>query len=511
MTETARAADMQDAMAELRRRLGEVNDLESAAALLHWDQSTYMPAEGAAARGRQLATLTRLAHERFTDAAMGELLEKLRPYEESLEYGGDEASLIRVARRHYERATRLPTAFVAQAAAHQSETYDVWTKARPANDFSMVQGHLAKTLELSRRYSEYFPNREHVADPLIDMADYGLKTETVLRVFAQLREELAPLAEAICRQKPAQDGCLHESYPAEAQLAFGKEVVRRLGYDFSRGRVDLTHHPFMTKFSLGDVRITTRVKENDLSEAIFSTIHEAGHALYEQGISRELEGGPLADGTGAGVHESQSRLWENVVGRSRGFWQYFYPKLQAAFPARLRRTGLEEFHRAINKVSRSLIRTDADEVTYNLHVMIRFELELELLEGRLSVADLPEAWRRKYREYLGIEVPDDRDGVLQDVHWYMHYIGGCFQGYTLGNLMGAQFYEAAVGARPEIPDEIVQGRFEALREWLTENVYRHGAKFTTMELLERVTGKGLEVGPYMRYLRTKYGALYDLP
>jgi carboxypeptidase Taq len=314
---------------------------------------------------------------------------------------------------------------------------------------------------------------------------------------------------AITAQPPADDGCLRRPTPEADQLAFGLEVIRRFGYDFERGRQDKTHHPYMTKFSLGDVRITTRVREDDLSDALFGTLHEAGHALYEQGFRRDFEGTPLAEGTSAGVHESQSRLWENVVGRSRGLWEHFYPRLQARFP-HLQAVPLDTFYRAINKVERSLIRTEADEVTYNLHVMIRFDLELDLLEGRLAIHDLPETWRARYQRDLGIASPDDRDGVLQDVHWFSGVIGGVFQGYTLGNILSAQFYDAAVAARPEIPAEIRRGEFDALLGWLREDVYQHGSKFTAAELVQRATGGPMSIEPYLRYLWNKYQPLYGL-
>ena len=290
----------------------------------------------------------------------------------------------------------------------------------------------------------------------------------------------------------------------------GERIIRQFGYDFERGRQDKTHHPFMTKFSLGDVRITTRVKENELGDALFSTMHEAGHAMYEQGIRMDYEGTPLASGTSAGVHESQSRLWENIVGRSRPFWEYWYPQVQATFPEQLGAVTLDTFYRAINKVQRSLIRTDADEVTYNLHVMLRFDLELEMLEGTLEARDLPQAWHERYQSDLGIDPPDDRDGVLQDVHWFGGIVGGVFQGYTLGNIISAQLFEAATQAHPGIHDEIAQGQFGTLHGWFKEQVYQHGRKFTAPELIERVTGGPLRIEPYMRYLRTKYGELYSI-
>ena len=500
---------MKESLEELRRRLIEVNDLQSAGALLRWDQATYMPSGGAPARGRQLATLSGLAHQKFTDPAVGRLLDALERDTASLPYDSDDAALIRVTRRDYEQAVKVPAEFVAELNRHAAVCFQAWTEARPANDFAKVRPLLEKTLELSRQYSTYFPGAESPADPLIELSDYGLKASTIRKIFSGLRERLVPLVRAIGERPLADDRCLRHAIPAERQLAFGLDVIRRFGYDFTRGRQDLTHHPFMTKFSLGDVRITTRTRENDFTDSLFSTLHECGHALYEQGIRRDLEGTPLAGGTSAGVHESQSRLWENLVGRSRGFWKHFYPALQKAFPE-VANVPLETFYRAINRVERSLIRTDADEVTYNLHVMLRFGLELDLLEGRLAIKDLPEAWRSRFRESLGIDVPDDRNGVLQDVHWYSGPIGGVFQGYTLGNILSAQFFAAAVKAVPAIPAQIEAGEFGALHAWLRDHVYQHGAKFTAAELVERATGGPMSIEPYMAYLWNKYQPLYDL-
>jgi carboxypeptidase Taq len=293
-------------------------------------------------------------------------------------------------------------------------------------------------------------------------------------------------------------------------LAFARDVIEQLGYDFQRGRQDLSPHPFTTWFSVDDVRITTRVDGDRFGNALFGSVHESGHAMYEQGIDPAYEGTPLVNDVSSGMHESQSRLWENIVGRGRSFWQHFYPTAQAAFPEQLSRIPLDTFYRAINKVQRSLIRVDADEVTYTLHIIIRFDLELDLLEGKLAVKDLPEAWNARYASDLGVSPPGDADGVLQDMHWYSGEIGGAFQGYALGNIMGAQFYQAALAAHPDIPDQIAQGHFETLHGWLQENIYRHGAKFTSDELLQRVTGGPLDAGPYIRYLQAKYGELYRL-
>lgn len=394
---------------ELKTRLLEVNDLEMAGAVLEWDQQTYMPPGGAEARGRQMATLARLAHEKRTDPAIGKLLDELQPYEESLAYDSDDASLIRVARRDYEKNTKVPGEFIAELYTHSAAAYNAWIEARPANDFPKMEPYLEKTLELSRQLAEFYPGYQHIADPLIDMSDDGMQASSVRALFADLRQELVPIVQAATAQ-PADDAALRQPFPETDQIRFGLEVIKQLGYDFNRGRQDKTHHPFMTKFALGDVRITTRFQDNDMREGLFSTIHESGHAMYEQGIRMDLDGTPLAVGTSAGVHESQSRLWENIVGRSRGFWEVFYPRLQATFSAQLGQVDLDTFYRAINNVERSLIRTDADELTYNLHVIMRFDFELDMLEGKLAVRDLPEAWRERFKADLGITPPDDRDG-----------------------------------------------------------------------------------------------------
>lgn len=488
----------------------EVYDLKYIEALVTWDEATYMPPGGAAARGRQTALLGRLSHEKFTEPVIGHLLDELKPYEESLPYDSDEASLIRVTRREYERALKIPPKFMGEFYQHISNSFNTWVRARPENNFKALEPFLERTVDLSRSLADFFPGYEHISDPLIEMVDYGMKATTLRKLFANLRRELIPIVQTITAEPLIDDTCLRQNYPQAEQLAFGLEVIRQLGYDFNRGRQDLTHHPFQTAMSLGDVRITTRVDENQLSEALFSTIHEAGHALYEQGICTELESTPLGTGTSVGVHESQSRTWENLVGRSRAFWEYFYPRLQAKFPGQLKGVALETFYRSVNKVQRSLIRTDADEVTYNLHVMIRFDIELALLEGNLLVRDLPEYWHVRYQADMGIRAPDDRDGVMQDVHWFDGTVGGAFQGYTLGNILGAQFYAKALQAHPEITQEMASGNFDTLHHWLVENIYQHGSKFTAQELVERVCGEPLSIEPYISYLKAKYGELYNL-
>jgi carboxypeptidase Taq len=499
-------------LAELKQRLQEMADLGAAGAVLGWDQATYMPAGGAAARARQGATLARLRHEKATAPALGRLLDSLAAHAERLPDDADDARLIRVARRDYEKAVKVPADFMARWSALGSAGYDAWTRARPANDFAAMRPFLEKALDFSRRYAGYLGPYDHIADPMIDDLDEGMTVAKVRRLFGELRAGLVPIVRAITEQTPADDSCLRGSFPESRQLDFSVAVIRRFGYDFERGRLDKTHHPFCTRLSAGDVRITTRVRENDLGDALFSTLHEAGHALYEQGVDAAFDGTPLGSGASMGVHESQSRLWENLVGRSRGFWEHFYPPLREAFPEQFKAVPLETFYRAINKVERSLIRTDADEVTYNLHVMLRFDLELDLLEGRLAVKDLPEAWRARFREDFGIAPRDDRDGCLQDVHWYGGAsIGGAFQSYTIGNILSAQLYAAAVETHRGIPQETAQGRFGTLHGWLRGRLYRHGRKFRPEEIVRRATGSPMTIAPYIAYLRAKYGELYRLP
>jgi carboxypeptidase Taq len=498
-------------LAELRHRLAEIGDLGSAGALLGWDQATYMPGRGISARSRQSALLHRLAHEKATDPALGRLLDELAPYADRLPYDSDTASLIRVARRDFDRAVRVPAEYVERANAHGSAAFDAWTRARPADDFAAMVGFLQRGLDLSREYAEFFAPYGHVADPLIDDADQGMTTGSIRSLFAELKRELVVLVRALSDQPPIDDRCLRGRFDRVAQLEFNRSVAAQMGYDFGRGRLDETHHPFCTKLSIDDVRITTRAYEHDIGQALFSTIHEAGHAFYELGIDAALENTPLGRGTSSGVHESQSRLWENLIARSHAFWKHFYPQLQRTFPDEFARVDLDAFHRAINKVERSLIRTDADEVTYNLHVMLRFDLELELLEDRLQVRDLPEAWREGMRAVLDIEPTDDRDGCLQDVHWYSGGIGGGFQSYTIGNILSAQFHAAAIRAHPGIPEDIATGNFRTLHRWLRDHVYRHGRKYSPSELVERATGSPMNVEPYLAYLRRKFGELYRLP
>jgi carboxypeptidase Taq len=495
---------------ELTQRLQAIEDLHGAQAVLTWDEATYIPRGGVEARGRQVALLSSLAHERLADPAIGRLLDSITPWAEAQGSDSDAAALARVVRRDHDRATRVPPQFVQRLAEHSARSYHAWEGARPANDFAAMRPLLETTVELSRELASFYPGYAHPYDALVDLAEDGMTVAAVRALFTELRARLVPLIEKIRARPEPDDACLSGNFPEAVQQSFGETIVRAFGYDFSRGRQDKTAHPFMIKLGRGDVRITTRYRADCLSDGLFSTLHEAGHAMYEQGIDDALDGTPLFHGTTAGVHESQSRLWENVVGRSLPFWTHWYPRLKRAFPNALNGADVDAFYRAINKVAPSLVRTDADEVTYNLHVMMRFDLELAMLEGSLSVADLPDAWRERIESDLGVTPADDRDGALQDVHWYGGIVGGAFQSYTLGNVMSAQFFASARRDVGDLDAQIGAGEFGPLREWLTEHLYRHGRKFTAAELVERATGEPLSIAPYLAYLESKYGALYGL-
>jgi carboxypeptidase Taq len=501
---------MHPKLQQLKSRLSEVDNLNEANAILSWDQMTFMPPGGADSRGRQTATLEKLAHEKFTDPEIGKLLEELQPVAKELPPDSADAALIRITTHDYEKALKIPSSFTAKFSEHNSKIYSVWAKARAERDFKLVAPLLEKTLDYSRELANFFPGYQHIADPLIDDLDEGMTVAIIQPLFQKLRAGLTPLVQQITSLPLTDDTCLHREFPEADQLSFGLKVAKKMGYDFNRGRQDKSPHPFTTSFSIGDVRITTRVKTNSLAESLFSTIHESGHALYEQGINPDFDGTSLATGASMSIHESQSRLWENLVGRSRNFWLYFYPQIQELFPNQLRNVSSEVFYRAINKVERSLIRTEADEVTYNLHVMIRFDLELEMLEGKLAVKDLPEAWNSRYFKDLGVIPTDDSVGVLQDMHWYSGTIGGYFQSYTLGNILSAQFFDAAVKAFSGIPAEIAAGNFDHLHGWLREHIYQYGHQFTAQDIITRATGRPLDLEPYLQYIRNKFGEIYHL-
>ena len=495
---------------ELKARLAEISDLERAAAVLGWDQQTYMPPGGTAARSEQLATLSKLAHQHFISDEMGDLLEASAQETDGMDHGSDEASLVRVTRRDYQKARRVPSELVAELARVTTLATETWTQARAQSNFSLFAPHLERIVALEIRLAEALGYDERIYDALLDQYEPEMKTAQVEAIFAEIKPQLVQLAREIAEhQDQVDDKVLHRSYDEQAQWDFGVEIIKSFGFDFQRGRQDHSAHPFTTGFSPDDVRITTRFESNFLSPALFGTLHECGHALYEQGVSPALARTPLDGGSSLGFHESQSRLWENLVGRSHPFWKFAFPRLKERFPRQLADTDLEGFYKAVNRVQPSLIRVEADEVTYNLHIMLRFDLENALLEGKLRVKELPQAWNAKIEEYLGLTPPDDAQGVLQDIHWSGGMLG-YFPTYALGNLISVQLWGQVLQEIPDLPDQIESGRFEALRAWLREKVHQHGRKFTPVELLQRVSGSTLQAEPYLAYIRSKFSDIYGL-
>jgi carboxypeptidase Taq len=501
---------MGERLEELRRQFGVVADLEAAAGVLSWDQQTYMPPGGAQGRAMQLATLGRLAHEQLVSDEMGAALAAAESEVEGLDPDGDEVRMVRRARRDFDKARKVPSEWVAEFRRVTTLAYQVWEKARAESDFKQFRAPLEQIVQLRRDYAEFFAPFEHVYDPLLDDFEPGMKTAEVKAVFGELRpEQISLVREIVERGTPVDDAVVHQQFDEQKQWDFGMEVATALGYDLERGRQDRTVHPFTSGFGTGDVRITTRFDQSFLNTALFSTMHEAGHAMYEQGVNPEFDRTPLGTPASLAVHESQSRMWENFVGRSRAFWKGFYRRLQEVFPGQLGSVNLETFYRAINKVQPSLIRVEADEATYNLHIMLRFELEMELMEGGLEVVDLPEAWNARFQEFLGVVPPDDAKGVLQDVHWSGGMLG-YFPTYALGNLIAAQLWAKIQQDIPDLDRRIERAQFGDLLGWLRENVHRHGSKFEPVELLTMATGSGLTAKPYLRYLREKFGDIYGL-
>jgi carboxypeptidase Taq len=501
---------MSDPLSALKARLADVHNLGMAAALLDWDQQTYMPPCGVQARAEQQATLQKLGHEIFTADATRALLAKAESECAGLDRESDDAALLRVVRRDFDMATKLPQDLVVERARVTALAQEEWAKARAASDYAAFAPWLERILDINRRTATALGYKERMYDALVDQFEPGMTAAQLDDFFTGVKKEIVPLAKAIFENVGAVDAAvLFRDYDEEAQKNFAEGILAECGYDFKRGRQDRAVHPFCTHFSQGDVRITTRYDKNFLPMALFGSLHEMGHALYEQGVAPALEGGSLSSGTSLGIHESQSRLWENLVGRSRGFWERYFPRLKETFPTALEDVGLEQFYRAINKVEPSLIRVEADEVTYNLHIILRYEMENELLEGRLSVADAPEAWNAKMENMLGIRPPDDAQGILQDVHWSIG-IMGYFPTYSLGNILAVQLYDKAVQDVPSIPEDIRKGQFGPLLGWLREHVHRHGRKLLPNALIERATGSPMTTEPYVRYLKGKFGEIYGL-
>ena len=494
---------MPDALSRLRDALEEFHGLEAVTMLLAWDQRTVMPGAASPLRGRHMGLLQRLAHERLSDPGLGRLIDELEPRLDSLDPGSDDAALIRLARREHEKAVRVPPSLIDEMARVAAESTPVWVEAKATSNFALFLPALERNVELRHRYVACFEPREEPYDILLDDYEPEMKTAEVRRTFDGIKPALVALV-AEQREREVDDSFLTGDYPVERQAALSLELVDLFGHRPGTWRVDPTEHPFAAGAGIDDVRITTHYYSDQL-ESVFSTIHEYGHGLYEHQIPRSIAHLPTGTGASLGLHESQSRLWENLVGRGLPFWRFFYPRLQEVFPERLAAVDLDRFYAGINKVQPSLIRIRADEVTYGMHVILRFELEQDIVNGRVELRDLPELWNAKMHDYLGVEVPDDARGVLQDMHWASGLIG-YFSTYLLGTVMSVQIWEKALADVADLEERIERGDFAPLREWLGDNLHALGRKFTPQETLRRATGSTIDAQPYLAYLRRKYGA-----
>jgi carboxypeptidase Taq len=481
-------------------------DLNNAAAVLGWDQETYMPAKGYAARGRQLATLATQAHGMLTSDEYRGILHELAAVSDLTD---PQAVNVKLSLEDYEKAAKLPDSFVEELTQATSTALNAWTNARKANDYDIYAPQLAQMIKLKQRQAELYGYEGHPYDTLLDDYEKGANVAMLDSVFSRVREVLPPLLAAIGKQPQVDDSFFRQNFPRAEQWSFSLDVLKAIGYDFEAGRQDYSEHPFTTSFAPTDVRVTTRVNEADIASLLWSSIHEGGHALYEQGLPDTQYGMPLGAAASLSIHESQSRLWENCVGRGMSFWKYFYPILHERFASQLGDVSLDAFYKGMNKVEPSLVRTEADELSYHSHVMIRYELERGLVDGSISSGELKEAWNEGYRKYLGITPPDDVQGILQDVHW-SHGSFGYFPTYSLGSFYAAQIWEEAQKQLPGVVQEIEAGHFHGLLQWLRQTIHHHGRRYRSEELCQRITGRGLDIESFMSYARVKYGGIYGV-
>jgi len=493
---------MADALVQLKERLGQVTDLGKVARLLSWDQQTMMPPAGTAHRADQFSTLLRLMHELFTDPEVGGWLDELEPVASSLDPDSDDAALIRLTRRDYEKEVNVPASLRAEMARASAEARPVWVKAKAESDFASFLPSLERIVELKLQYVDCVADgAAERYDVLLDDYEPQTTTAEVRTLFEELKPPIVELI-AELRQRDVDDSFLHQDFPPDRQRAISHEVVELFGHRPDSWRIDPTEHPFASGPGRDDIRITTNYHPDSL-ESLFSTMHEYGHGLYSHQQPKHLERLPTGSSCSLGIHESQSRLWENLVGRSLPFWRLFYPRLQETYPEQLGGVGLEHFHAGIHAVKPGLIRIQADEVCYGMHVMLRFELEQDIVEGRVELRDLPQRWNEKMWDYLGVEVPDDGHGVLQDVHWSGGSIG-YFSTYLIGTVASVQIWEAALRDLPELEDQVGRGEFKPLRDWLGEHVHSLGRKYSPQETLRRATGSPIAAQPYLDYLRRSY-------
>lgn len=491
---------------ELIERFREYRLVDSIGSLLGWDERTYMPDKGSAHRAEQMAYIAKLAHERISSPRLGELLAQVGQIEADSDVGAN----VREIRRAHDRAIKMPASLVEELARTTTRAQNVWQEARKNNDFAAFAPWLEKIVHLKQQEAQAVGYQVSPYDALLDEYEPGATTAEITRVFAELRRELVPLVEKIAASgKTPRKEILHREYPVERQQFFGQAAAAAIGFDFAAGRLDATVHPFCSGIGPGDCRLTTRYNPRFFNEAFFGILHEAGHGIYDQGLDPRHFGTPLGSAVSLGIHESQSRLWENQVGRSRAFWEHFFPRLNQSFPGSLEDVSLDDFVWAINDVQRSFIRVEADEITYNMHIVLRFELEQALVSGDLKPGDIPGAWNEKFQQLLGLTPPTHAQGCLQDIHWSMGGLG-YFPTYTLGNLYAAQFMVQARLDLGDLDDDFRRGHFARLKTWLNEKIHRPGQRYRPGELCQRVTGKPLSHRPLIEYLTKKYGALYGL-
>jgi carboxypeptidase Taq len=486
-------------------RMQKIADVKYSAAVLQWDQETYLPPKGASFRGRQLATLSEIAHEWFIDPSLGQLLQELHSRGDLAD---DQRRNVDLSLEDFNKQKKFTPAFIRRLSEASSRSFHSWLQARNANSFSIFKADLEQMVRLKKEEASLAGYEQHPYNALLDQFEKGATVTLLDKVFSEIRSPLKDLLRQISSRPQVDDSFLRCHYPKQQQWDFGMQLIGQLGFDFEAGRQDLSEHPFTTNFNSRDVRITTRIDENDFNHMTWSCIHETGHALYEQGLPPEYYGLPLGEYASLSIHESQSRLWENNIGRSLGWWRAIYPGLQHLFPQQLKTISVEQFYKGINKVQTSLIRTEADEVSYHFHVMIRYELEKNLIAGDLSVADIPAWWNENYAKWLSVEVPDDKRGCLQDVHW-SHGSFGYFPTYSLGSFYAAQLFSAAEDQVPTLHNEVGAGNTGPLLEWLHDRVHHHGRRYTSEELSFKATGKTLDINYFLSYLLDKYRNIYN--
>ncbi|WP_437185988.1 carboxypeptidase M32 [Planctomicrobium sp. SH668] len=504
-------APLPEAYQSLVGRLRELAILRSCGAVLGWDEQTNLPPNGAELRANQLALLAGLTHDRATNPQLGELLAQLTDEQQLGGHDSLAASNVRDARRNFTRATRLPKKLVEELSRVSTLSQQAWVQARKKSDFKMFQPWLEQMVVLKREEADAQGSSTGLRyDALLDDYEPGVTAAQLQEVFTPLRDELVKLVTAIRESGKLFDiSIVERKFCVDAQKELSLKVGKAIGFDFDSGRLDIAAHPFCSGFGPGDCRLTTRYDENHFNGAFFGTLHEAGHGIYEQGLNPNEFGLGSGEACSLGIHESQSRMWENLVGRSLSFWQHFYPTVQSKFPNSLGDVSLNQFYQAINDVRPSWIRVEADEVTYNLHIMLRFEIEQALISGDLNVADLPGVWNETFTRYFGMTPPSDALGCMQDVHWSAGLMG-YFPTYSLGNMYASQFYEQATVDLGDLNAQFANGEFQALREWLRTNIHQHGRRYSAGELVQRVTGKPLSSAPLLRHLQTKFGGLYQV-